>query len=92
MPDLSFAALKTIKAFIIEPSVTWCGYALQERGIEKHAAYSVLRIFEREGWVRSVINNTTSKRRKSLYEITDKGLNEGQAALRELQLPSSLRS
>lgn len=100
MIELSFTALKIIKAFCSEPKRTHHGYGfVRTISVSKQAAYPILKRLTEEGWLSDAgMQESTCKQRvdghatRKTYRMTDMGLREGLAALAALQLSSTVLS
>ena len=95
MIELSFTALKVIRAFVADPDRSWHGYGFKKTdNISRQAAYKILRRLSDNGWLApaGIRESTCNRPPQRGYKITDIGLREGISALTELQLSSTIYS
>ncbi len=98
MIELSFTALKIVKAFVSEPERVWHGYGfVHSIDVSRQASYPILKRLTEEGWLSAAgMQASTDKPRvdgapnRKIYRITAIGLREGHAALAALQLSSTI--
>lgn len=87
--ELSFCALRIVRSFLANPDDLRYGYSFPSTQISKQAAYAVLRRLTDEGWLERVTYQSTSRRPRFLYRITEKGIREGHKHLDKLQMSTA---
>ena len=89
--QLSFVALKVLKAFVASTDRRWHGYALvKETDTEGPTIYPLLRRMAEERILSADWESTEIKRRKCHYSITPQGAALARNALIAVQMPQLL--
>lgn len=89
--QLSFVALKVLRAFVLSTGQMRHGYGLvPETRTPQFTLYPLLHRMQAEGWLDEHKDTSTSKRQKKYYSITEMGLEAAREALGAVQMPSTI--